>query len=493
MSDRQHPKINIDSEAKKEQELQTPSRSWRQRFHFMAPEGWMNDPNGCIYFRGQYHLFYQHNPLSPYWGEMYWGHAVSDDLFHWQPLPIALSPDRPYDSYERGGCFSGSAIEKDGKLYLMYTGTARDGNGFVQTQCLAWSEDGVHFEKYGGNPVISQPPSCGGRDFRDPKVWEYQGRYYMVCGTSHNGYGKAVLYCSKDLLHWEYVNVLAESRGEWGSMWECPDFFPLGDKYVLMFSPMHAGERTSVYMVGDMDYERGRFHPALSGEIDWGLDFYAPQTFSAPNNRRIMIAWANEWEWMPWFKGWGPTHQEGWCGAFTTPREISLSADGRLSFAPVEELKKLRYGGQMLQNLKIDDQGLNLHPADPAAFELLLTVNLAASTSGKLLLMVKSNGEYATKIIFDFQKAELIVDRGNADKWSGGISRSSLLLQDKEHFSIRLIADVSSIEVYADGYRTVHSCNVYPQPDQTTHQLKTMQGDLFIDDFQLYSLKKTIR
>ena len=117
--------------------------SMRQTYHLMGPCGWINDPNGLIYYRGQYHFFYQFNPYSGFWGKMHWGHAVSDDLLHWTQLPMALAPSEPYDDHPQGGCFSGSAIEKDGKLYVAYTGTANHGNGFVQTQNIAISEDGL--------------------------------------------------------------------------------------------------------------------------------------------------------------------------------------------------------------------------------------------------------------------------------------------------------------------------------------------------------------
>ena len=233
--------------------------SMRQTYHLMGPCGWINDPNGLIYYRGQYHFFYQFNPYSGFWGKMHWGHAVSDDLLHWTQLPMALAPSEPYDDHPQGGCFSGSAIEKDGKLYVAYTGTANHGNGFVQTQNIAISEDGVHFTKYEGNPVIEAPSGVPTDYFRDPKMWEHEGLYYMVVGAQRDGKAQALLYRSENLLDWEFLNVMHESRGEWGYMWECPDFFPLKDKWVFLCSPMGAGERTTVYFVGDIDYATGRF------------------------------------------------------------------------------------------------------------------------------------------------------------------------------------------------------------------------------------------
>ena len=145
----------------------------RQHYHFMAQTGWINDPNGLIYYKGKYHFFFQYNPYYGFWDCMHWGHAVSEDMVHWEYLPLALAPSENYDNHPRGGCFSGSAIEHDGKLFLMFTGTANNGEGFEQTQCIAYSEDGIHFEKYEGNPVLTAPEGIPTDFFRDPKVWKH--------------------------------------------------------------------------------------------------------------------------------------------------------------------------------------------------------------------------------------------------------------------------------------------------------------------------------
>ena len=163
-----------------QQASEVAKTAMRQRYHFMGPCGWINDPNGLIYYKGKYHFFYQFNPYSGFWSQMHWGHAVSDDLLHWEHLPVALAPSEIYDDHPQGGCFSGSAIEKDGDLYLVYTGTANNGNGFEQTQNVAVSVDGVHFSKCEGNPVIEPPEGVPHDFFRDPKVWEHEGLYYLV-------------------------------------------------------------------------------------------------------------------------------------------------------------------------------------------------------------------------------------------------------------------------------------------------------------------------
>ena len=169
----------------------------RLRYHFEPKKGWMNDPNGLVWFRGQYHAFFQHNPYDTVWGPMHWGHAVSSDLLHWEELPIALYPDQPYEN--GGGCFSGSAIVKDDRLYLFYTSVSKT----AQTQSVAMSDDGIHFYKYEGNPVIASCPE-GHKNFRDPKVSRIDGTYYMVTGSGNSRAGQVLLFESEDLLHWEY-------------------------------------------------------------------------------------------------------------------------------------------------------------------------------------------------------------------------------------------------------------------------------------------------
>lgn len=469
------------------------NRKRRQHYHFMAQAGWLNDPNGLIYFRGKYHYFYQYNPYYGLWDYMHWGHAVSEDLLHWEYLPLALAPSETYDDYMRGGCFSGSAMEHDGKLFLIYTGTSNRGNGFEQTQCAAYSEDGIHFEKYDGNPVLRAPEGVEAHNFRDPKVWKHIDKYYMVCGASCGNKAQALLYCSEDLFHWTFVNVLAESRGEWGYMWECPDLFRLDDKYVLTFSPMGAGEHTSVYFVGDLDYETGKFVSQVSGEIDWGLDYYAPQSFVSPDGRRITTAWANEWEWMPFFKDWGPTYQEGWCGFFNIPREIKLMPDHTLQFVPVEELKRLRKDAYKTDCLVVDENGMELTAGDGISFEIKMKVDLNETDAGRIELDLRCGEGKKTSSVFDFKNGEMWVDRNNSDGWSRGVSRSTLFLKGKRELDIHIFSDQSSLEIFADQYQNNHSNNVYAGNEQNGIRIRAYGGKAVIKQYESYGMGECFR
>lgn len=461
----------------------------RQRYHFMAQSGWLNDPNGLIYFRGKYHFFFQHNPYNGFWDSMHWGHAISDDVLHWEYLPLALAPSEDYDNHLRGGCFSGSAIEHDGKLFLMYTGTTNRGNGYEQTQCIAYSEDGIRFEKYAGNPVVTAPQGVPTDLFRDPKVWKYEDTFYMVCGASRDGKGQALLYQSQDMFHWTFFNVLAESRGEWGYMWECPDFFQIDNKYVLTFSPMGSGEHTSVYLVGDFDYKTGRFHDFANHEIDWGFDYYAPQSFLAPDGRRIMVSWSNEWEWMPSWKDWGPTYREGWCGSFNIPREVRLMENGTLQFLPIAEVETMRENPQKRDMLVVTKTETELSAGDGVSFEIKFKIDIEKTDAGKMEIDFRCGEGKKTVCLFDFEKAEMSVDRNKADGWSKGISRSVINLIDKKELDVHVLSDQSSLEIFSDQYQNNHSNNIYAENQQKQVKIRAHGGNVVLKDIETYGLK----
>lgn len=465
----------------------------RQRYHFMPQTGWMNDPNGLIYYRGKYHYFYQTNPYYGHWDYMHWGHAVSEDMINWEYLPLALAPSESYDDHMRGGCFSGSAIEHDGKLFLMYTGTANHGSGYVQTQCVAFSEDGINFTKYEGNPVILPPDGIQEDAFRDPKVWKHGDTYYMVCGAGGQNRGKALLYRSCDMFHWEFFSVLAESRGEWGYMWECPDFFEMDGKYVLMFSPMGDSERKVVYLVGDFDYDTGKFVWQVSGEIDWGMDYYAPQSFLAPDGRRIAVGWANEWQWMSFWKDWGPTYKDGWCGFFNLPREVKMSPDHTLQFIPIRELASLRKDAYKAEGFTVGEDEIQMQAGDGVSFEIKMKIDLEHTDAHALEIDLRCGEGRKTRCTFDLEHGEIRVDRNHADGWSHGISRSPLLLKDKKELDIHIFSDQSSVEIFTDDYRNNHANNVFAGNEQNKIWFRSLGGRTRIGGYESYGLKDCFR
>lgn len=457
----------------------------RQKYHFMAQTGWINDPNGLIFYKGKYHFFYQYNPYGSFWDYMHWGHAVSDDMLSWEYLPVALAPSEDYDNHPKGGCFSGSAVVHDDKLWLIYTGTAYDGKGYVQTQNAAYSEDGITFKKYEGNPLIKAPEGVPGDLFRDPYVWKHGDSFYMVLGAGRNGMAQALLYRSENLTKWEFVNVLAQSRGEWGFMWECPSLFELDGKYVLSVSPMGAGERTCVYMVGDFSYETGIFVPQYTGEIDWGFHYYAPQPFRDEKGRTIMAAWANCWDWMPFFKDWGPTYKENWCGFYNIPRVVTLNEDMTLSMKPIEEIEAARHDGKAQENISVKD---SLDIVKGYCYDAEMEIDLDRTDAESFTLILRRDGCFKTAVTYDLKAQEIRFDLTDSDGWSSGVARAPLYLGDSRKIDIRILSDRSSIELFNDEYRTNMSCNVYTVGEDEDNLLKVEKGQVYISSLRAYQL-----
>ena len=432
---------------------------FRQDYHFMAETGWINDPNGLIYFKGKYHFFYQYNPYSGFWDCMHWGHAVSEDMIHWEYLPLALAPSEVYDDHLKGGCFSGSAIEHDGKLFLIYTGTCNNGNGFEQAQCIAYSEDGIHFEKYEGNPVITAPEGVPTDLFRDPKVWKHDDTYYVVCGASKNGFAQARLYKSTDMFHWEFVNVLAESRGEWGYMWECPDFFTLEGQEVLSVSPQGLTREEfrfqNIYQSGYFILKDGKPEEKAFREWDHGFDFYAPQTFQDGKGRRILIGWmgmpdADE-EYV------NPTAEsEGWQHCLTVPREVTYK-NGMLYQYPVEELNGLRKAG-------VSASGSSAEIPVNGPFDLDVQVK---GEQGKVSL-----GE---NLFLEYQDGDVILTL--SEKAGAGRKVRKAHVPSGVIESIRVLADTTAVEIYVNGGEVVFATRYYPETQEQAVKLEAVECD----------------
>ena len=332
-------------------------------YHFAPPIGWMNDPNGFSYFNNKYHLFYQFGPYDIFWKEIHWGHAVSNDMLNWRHMPVAMAPDTIEDI---SGCFSGSAVEKDGDLYLMYTGHTDPNIEFkqveseiVQRQCLAkYSDDGT-VEKCFSNPVIDYdelPDNYCRYDFRDPKVFRQGETYYCVLAVRNEEQrGSVLLYQSDDLVEWRFVGDIYRRKVTDNTMFECPDLFRLGDKDVMILSIMpcsreysHEVQNRVEYMVGRMDYEKCLFHEESRGLLDYGSSYYAPQTTLDRNGNRVIIGWMCDWskaneEFVRYY---------GYNGIMTLPRVMRLDS-GRVFQKPVDEIKVHEQLLRKVENLEL--------------------------------------------------------------------------------------------------------------------------------------------
>lgn len=304
------------------------------KYHYKPKKGWVNDPNGLVYFKGYYHVFYQHAPdyETPWHQPMHWGHARTKDFLTWEELPVALFPDEEYD---RDGCWSGTAIVKDDILYLVYSAVIDDRetlDRWTQTVCVAYSEDGINFKKYENNPVISDVPSDGSiKNFRDPAVTYINGTYYCVMATGHDEskVARLLLYKSSDLLNWEYDGVMAEWEN--GMCAECPSFAAAGDKFLLTASVLTLDEKHYFSLMFG-SFENGKFKLEHSEEIYKGPDQYAGQMFRDDKGRNILIAWMPGWS----YQGYA----EKDVGCMSIPCEIKL-INGKICVYPIEELRHL--------------------------------------------------------------------------------------------------------------------------------------------------------
>ncbi|MCM8711217.1 glycoside hydrolase family 32 protein [Clostridium sp. SYSU_GA19001] len=451
------------------------NNEYRLNYHVMAEIGWINDPNGFVYYNGEYHLFYQYYPYDSAWGPMHWGHVKSKDLVKWECLPVALAPDMYYDA---DGCFSGSAIEKDGKLYLMYTGHTNpdvdNPENIRQIQNIAVSEDGIEFKKVKHNPVISTrdlPENALPQDFRDPKVFKRGEEYYVVIGSRHQeGDGQLLLYKSKDLLNWAYVGVLARSENNIGKMWECPDLFQMGEHDVLVISPQFLerdGDKycnlySSVYILGNCDFKNCKFDFNTIDEIDSGFDFYAPQTLVDNKGRRILIAWMQMWERNV------PTHDKGhkWAGAMTLPRELKIFK-GKLYQYPVEEMKNYR-ANHVSYKAVIVKGTLALEKIEGQSIELELEID--SLKANKFGLKVLKDEENQTVMYYDRQEGKFIFDRSNSGEILRGSESEDIkdvrrvkvsLLENK--LKLRIFIDRISVEVFIQEGERVITSTVYPK------------------------------
>ncbi|MFZ0730999.1 MAG: glycoside hydrolase family 32 protein [Candidatus Sulfotelmatobacter sp.] len=428
----------------------------RPQYHLLPSHNWMNDPNGPIFFRGRYHMFHQYNPNAAVWGDMHWAHATSPDMIHWQHEPVALAPTR--GGPDQDGVFSGSAVLDHGRPTVIYTGVApprtdaeatlRDGvHTWRETQCLAVAEDDdLRRWRKLPEPVIAAPPA--GMEvlgFRDPCLWREGDRWILILGSGIRGKGGAILlYSSPDLRRWTYLHPLVEGSPsgknavnpvDTGDMWECPDFFPLGDKHVLLISTMGKVH----WKVGT--YSNQRFTPEKEGVVDWG-SYYAAKTMIDRDGNRIL------WGWIPETRPDRDLLAAGWAGMMSLPRSLSLNAQNELQTEVASAVRQLRVlsahidektspseGQRILEGLRIHDLAaeLDLH-IHPRAGDFALTLQSENRKSFAKIACTKKS-----------QARELHINDGTAPL--SGAADSPVHLH--------MFLDASVLEVFANGTTAV--------------------------------------
>jgi beta-fructofuranosidase len=429
---------------------------WYPKVHIAANAGWINDPNGLCHFNGRYQVYYQHHPYSPHWGPMHWGHVSSADLVTWRHEPIAMAPSLEED---KDGVFSGSAIADGDELVVFYTGHrwkngVNEDEGNLQVQCRATSADGLTFVKEG--VVVTGPPELP--HFRDPKVWRMDERWFMVFGVcTAEGFGEVWLYVSEDGKTWDFEQILFRDPDPNAFMLECPDMFPLGDKWVIVYCPMGPkptgyGARNghnAGYVVGE--WAPGREFTPLTDyrPADWGGNYYAPQSFLTPDGRRVAFGW------MGGFDHPIASQRESWCGQLTVPRELSLGEDLRLRALPVAEFALLRTDTVELGEVRIPRDGETLLLEDVDAVDIELTLALSDGDAERVGMVLRTDTGNEIVIAYDDLAERVQIDRRRAGYGERGY-RAAPFTGDL--LELRVVVDRGSVEVFVgDGSECVSS------------------------------------
>lgn len=455
-----------------------PPLETRPVYHFTPPKNFINDPNGLVFLAGEYHLFYQHNPLGDRWGHMSWGHATSADLVRWRHLPVALR--------EEAGImiFSGSAVVDSGNssglgrpgappMVAVYTGA---GLG-KQTQNLASSLDqGRTWTKFPGNPVVDLNSNA----FRDPKVFWHAttGRWVMAAVLADER--KVRLWGSDDLKKWEKLSDFGPAGAVKG-VWECPELFeapiegrsPKATRWVLKVDVGDGapfGGSGGQYFVGRFDGKEFRPDGSPGGPplwIDAGKDLYASQSWNhAPGGKPVWIAWLNNWQ----YANEIPTTP--WRGAMTVPRTVSLveTPEGlRIAQAPVDGVRTLRGARRTLEARPLPAGATSLTAEGVEGRSLEIEAEFipgAADTFG--IAVLQGRGE-ETRIGFDRRSGEVFVDRTHSGATGfsphfAGRHAAKLEIAGDRPVQLHVLVDATSVEVFAAGGRIVITDQVFPDP-----------------------------
>lgn len=428
-------------------------KSFREKLHLMPPVGWLNDPNGLCQFRGVYHAFFQYSPFNAEGGVKMWGHYISQNMIDWEYQGTALYPDQPFDCH---GVYSGSAFIEDGVMYLYYTGNVKleDGdydyitNGREGNTVLVTSKDGVHFEhkkELMRNIDYPQDLTC---HVRDPKVWKEDDTYYMVQGArTKEDVGQVLIFESEDKMNWRFKSRI-ESEEPFGYMWECPDYFEIDGKKILSTSVQglegSVWDDRNVYQSGYFEIDGDAFGNYKLSEYklwDYGFDYYAPQSFETEDGRRIHISWMG----MPDCEEYtNLTIEDGWQHCFTFPREIYVK-DGKICQRPIRELEEKKHDeisakdylaeiGNPLQETVIEGIHKN-------QFEVVL----------------------ADELVLEYKQGRFQMRFKHPEKSGVSAGRYLRYAEIEEVKNLRILTDISSVEVFVNDGEYVFSTRYYPK------------------------------
>lgn len=488
----------------------------RPRYHFTPDSMWMNDPNGLVYFEGEYHLFYQYHPHSTVWGPMHWGHAISTDLLHWEHQPVALYPD------SLGWIFSGSAVAdhhntsglgKDGTtpLIAVYTyhnsDLEKQGSLKYQYQGLAYSLDkGRSWTKYAGNPVLDNP---GMKDFRDPKVvWhEPTQKWIMTLAVGDH----IRFYTSPNLLNWTFASEFGKEIGAHGGVWECPDLFeldvenkPTEKKWVLLVSINPGGPNggsATQYFTGSFDGTSFVPETTETRWVDHGKDNYAGVSFAGipdQDGRRIVVGWMSNWQYATKV----PTAR--WRSAMTIPRTFHLvDHDGTATLysRPVAELENLREPEITIEPITLtpNDQHSQSETIIPETAEIHLVFDFSTDSAATSFGLIIGNDQSQQLVAgYDREAGAFYIDRNQAGDGSfsadfKGKHSAPYQAGGEKTISMRIFLDVASLEFFAQDGAVVLTDIFFP--DIPVHKLRffSSNGTVRLVSAKVYPLKATVK
>jgi fructan beta-fructosidase len=490
--------------------------SYRPALHYTAKDTWLNDPNGLIFHDGVYHLYYQNNPLGNVWGNMSWGHATSTDLLTWTEHPVAIACDDNedifsgsivHDRYNTSGFGNGSTAP----LVAIYTSAFKPGSLHegVQAQSLAYSLDGGYsWTKHGGNPVLNR----GSAEFRDPKVIWYEGgadSYWVMVAVEAKDF-QVVLYKSDDLKTWGYLSTFGPANAT-GGVWECPDLFPLpvdGDpenvKWVLTVNLNPGGPNrgsAGQYFIGDFDgttfipdtvVTEGHQDPDRLGEyqwLDWGRDYYAAVSFSdAPDNRRLMIAWMNNWD----YANHIPTTP--WRSPMSLAREITLqNRDGELCLVqqPAGDWSVLADRDPYCLTETTINEGVQVLSGAAGTVQRI-DVSFTPGGAEEFGLILRGDGAKGTRVGIRPGQDTLLVDRRESGRTDFHASFSSIdtapILAKQGSYDLTIYVDRCSVEVFAQDGRVTMTELIFPAETSTSLAVYASGGAATITSLQVTQL-----
>ncbi|EFF25457.1 glycoside hydrolase family 32 protein [Enterococcus faecium] len=449
---------------------------WRLHFHQMPETGWLNDPNGACQVDGVYHLYHQYIPNSPSSGTPHWAHKTSKDLVHFKEEEIFLSPEH---DYEKDGVYSGSAFVKDGEIHYFYTGNVKNEGPFdyiydgrEQNTVHAVSKDGFTIDYQKVVIPHEKYPEQYSDHIRDPKVFERNGKYYMILGArTVNHQGEVLLYVSDDLYEWEYKGAFFGDEPDLGFMWECPDYFELDGRSVLILSPQGLSKQEtrnqnvyqSGFYIGDISKEDVRFEAETPfEELDYGFDFYAPQSFTDEQGRQILWGWMGIGDIKPEYAN--PTVHFGWQHCLTLPRQLTIE-NNQLKQRPIMEYQKLRE--DEITKIVDTDGETNYPDIDFEVAEMILNFE-----------EIDDNFEMHVRedTVIKLEKGILSLIHGKS-----GSGRSVRKVEVGQLTQLHIFSDTSSLELFINDGSHVMSSRVYP---------KKGQGSVTFKGNQTFEMKK---